>query len=49
MTKEDLVAILRKLLQTDANLDFLIRLDDADLRIIIACIRERIENLRSLI
>ena len=44
MAKEDLVAILRKLLQTDIYLDFLIQLAEADLRTLIVCIRERIDR-----
>mgnify|MGYP000911254196 CR=1 FL=1 len=32
MAKEDLLFILKKLLQTDAYLEFLIQLDEADLK-----------------
>ena len=44
MAKEDLVAILRKLLQTDIYLDFIIQLDEADIRTLIACIRDRVDR-----
>ena len=44
MAKEDLVFILKRLLQTDAYLEFLLQLDEADLRTLIACIRERIDR-----
>jgi len=47
MAKEDLLFILKKLLQTDAYLEFLLQLDEADLRTLIACIRERIDRERS--
>ena len=42
MAKEDLLFILKKLLRTDAYLEFLLQLDEADLRTLIACIRDRI-------
>ena len=38
MAKEDLVFILKRLLQTDTYLEFLLQLDEADLRTLIACI-----------
>jgi hypothetical protein len=44
MPKEDLVVILRKLLRTDIYLDFLLSLEEADLRSLIACIRERLDQ-----
>jgi hypothetical protein len=36
MAKEDLLSILKRLLQTDAYLEFLLQLDEADLRTLIA-------------
>jgi hypothetical protein len=44
MPKEDLLVIIRKLLRTDAYLDFLLALDENDLRTFIACIRDRIDQ-----
>lgn len=44
MSKEDLLVIIRKLLRTDAYLDFLLALDENDLRMLIACIRDRIDQ-----
>ena len=44
MAKEDLLSILKRLLQTDADLEFLLQLDETDLRTLIACIRERIDR-----
>ena len=46
MVKEDLIAIMKRLLQTDTYLDFLLQLDEADLRTLIACMRERIDKER---
>jgi len=44
MAKEDLVFILKRLLQTDTYLEFLLHLDEADLRTLIACIRGRMDK-----
>ena len=44
MTKEDLVDLLRKILKTQANLDFLSDLGQQELETLIACIRDRIEQ-----
>jgi hypothetical protein len=44
MSKEDLLVIIRKLLRTYAYLDFLLALDENDLRTLIACIRDRIDQ-----
>jgi hypothetical protein len=44
MTKEDLVDLLRKILSTDADLDFLSDLGQRELERLIACIRGRIEQ-----
>ena len=44
MPKEDLLVIIRKLLRTDAYLDFLLALDENDLRTLIACIRGRMDQ-----
>ncbi len=44
MTKEDLLAIITKLLRTERSLDFLLRLDDEDVRTLIVCIRDRLDR-----
>lgn len=44
MTKEDLVDLLRKILNTEADLDFLSDLEQRELETLIACIRDRIEQ-----
>ena len=46
MAKEDLIAILKRLLQADVYLDFLLQLEESDLRTLIASIRERIDKQR---
>jgi len=44
MAREDLLSILKRMLQTDAYLEFLLQVDEADLRTLIARIRERIDR-----
>ena len=44
MTKEELVDLLRKMLDTDADLDFLSDLGQKELETLIACIRNKIEQ-----
>mgnify|MGYP001074008460 CR=1 FL=1 len=44
MTKEDLLAIIKKLLRTERSLDFLLKLDDEDVRTLIVCIRDRLDR-----
>ena len=44
MPKEDLLLIIRRLLRTDTYLDFLLILEETDLRTLIACIRERMDQ-----
>ena len=46
MAKEDLLFILKRLLQTDAYLEFILQLDEADLRTLIACIRDRVDRVK---
>ncbi len=45
MTKEKLVEILRGLLETDADLDFLKRLKKTEIETFVACIRNRVEEV----
>lgn len=44
MTKEEMIIVLRRLLKTDADLEFLKKLDTSDLEVLIASIRDRVEN-----
>lgn len=46
MKKDKLVQIIRNLLQTDADLKFLMRLTESELETLIVCIRDRVENVR---
>jgi len=48
MKKEDLITVLQRLLDTDADLEFLMKLDMAELKMLIATIRDRIENRSNL-
>ena len=47
MTKDQLISVIKKILGTDADLEFLAKLDLAELRLLVACIRERREGGRS--
>jgi hypothetical protein len=44
MKKKSLIEILQKVLKTDADLDFLSKLEISELEMLIACIRDRVEN-----
>ena len=44
MTKEKLVEIIKNLLKTDFDLDFLIQLKKPELETLVACIRERVDK-----
>jgi len=44
MTKEQLIAIIEKLLETDADLDFLSKLSNSEIETLVAVMRDRIEN-----
>jgi len=44
MNKTALIDILRKLLNTDAELDFLLRLSAKDLETLVACVRGRVDQ-----
>jgi hypothetical protein len=44
MRKQELIDILKKLLETDADLDFLRQLTDEDLQTLVACVRGRVEQ-----
>jgi hypothetical protein len=44
MKKESLIEMLQSVLKTDADLEFLRKLDTTELEILIACTRDRVEN-----
>ena len=45
MTKEKLVEKIQELLKTDNDLDFLLELEKPELETLIACIRDRIDQV----
>jgi len=44
MTKENLIGIIQKILETDVDLSFLSQLEKNDLETLTACIRERVDQ-----
>jgi len=44
MKKHELIEILKKLLETDTELDFLSQLKGDDLRTLVACVRDRVDQ-----
>ena len=45
MKKTELLEIIKKLLKTDVDLDFLMNLPESDLETLVVCIRERCDQL----
>ena len=45
MTKEKLIEIIQGILQTDVDLSFLLQLKERELERLIACIRERVDQI----
>ena len=45
MENKELLEIIKKLLKTDADMDFLLELSKNDLETLVACIRERCDQL----
>jgi len=43
MKKGDLIEILKKMLRTKANLDFLLKLEHKELEMLVAMMRDRLE------
>ncbi len=44
MTKEELIEILKRVLKTDSDLEFLLKLNEAELETLVAVIRDRVEG-----
>jgi hypothetical protein len=44
MAKEDLIVFLKRLLLTNEDMEFLLRLDQADLMTLVALIRQRVDQ-----
>jgi len=47
MNKPELLRIIEKLLKPEADLDFLLDLDEENLETLVACIRDRINQLNN--
>jgi hypothetical protein len=45
MNKTELLEIVKKLLKTEADLDFLLKLQESELESLVVCIRERFDGL----
>jgi hypothetical protein len=46
MKKQELIQILKKLLETDTELEFLRQLTEEDLQTLVACVRGRVDQSR---
>jgi hypothetical protein len=44
VTKEELIEILKRVLKTDSDLEFLLKMDEAELKTLVAVIRDRVEG-----
>ena len=45
MDKTELLEIIKKLLKTDVDVDFLLNLSESDLETLVVCIRDRFDQL----
>ena len=45
LTKEQLIKIVNGLLRTNADLGFLMKIDQAELETLVACIRDRVDSI----
>jgi len=45
MNKEKLMEIIKDILKTDINLRFLLQLTETELETLVACIRDRVEQV----
>jgi len=45
MSKEQLLEIIQSIPNTDIDLSFLVQLEESELEILVACIRDRINQL----
>jgi hypothetical protein len=45
MTKEKLMEIIKDILKTDIDLRFLLQLTETELETLVACIRDRVEQV----
>jgi hypothetical protein len=49
MTKDKLIEIIKGILKTDIDLNFLLELEENELETLVACIRERVDQVGNLI
>ncbi len=45
MTKEKLIEIIQRLLKTEIDLSFLLKLKKSELETMVACVRDRVEQV----
>ena len=48
MTKEEMITVLQRILKTDVDLEFLMKLDANELEMVVASIRDRVESRSNL-
>lgn len=48
MTKEEMITVLQRVLKTDVDLEFLMKLDANELEVLVASIRNRVESRSNL-
>ena len=46
MTREKLIEIIQGILETDVDLRFLLQLKERELEMLVACIKERVDQAR---
>ena len=44
MRKAELIRIIQKVLETDAELDFLRKLEEKELETLVACVRDKVDQ-----
>ncbi|WP_300465353.1 DUF3944 domain-containing protein [Desulfobacula sp.] len=44
MTKEELIEILKRVLKTESDLEFLLKLDESELETLVAIVRDRVDG-----
>ena len=44
MNKDELIKILQKVLETDAILDFLKKLEEKEIETLVACVRDKVNH-----
>ena len=44
MKKDELIRIIQKVLETDAALDFLTKLEEKEIETLVACVRDKVDQ-----